>query len=180
MERGTAFGMTTTDIHWESLREVLHAYVETRLPRRLRRHVGVSDVVQSVFFAAQSRGHQFRGATRTEYQRWLFRIAENKIVDSMRRYRQRTCPPKLRSTEFLTAQEATCERTADSQIVLTEQSRLLLESLAVLPADIRRIIILRYTRELGFADIASKLDMAETTCRRRWFEGLQLLGEKLR
>lgn len=166
--------------HWESLREVLYAYIESRLPRRLRRHVGVSDVVQSVIFAAQARGDQFRGTTAVEYRRWLFRIAENRIVDYMRRYRQRECPPKLQYTEFVTAQDATTDRTPDSQIVLTEQSRRLLESIAVLPTDIRQVIMLRYTRELGFAEIASQLNMAETTCRRRWFEGLELLGDMLR
>lgn len=171
--------MISNETHWEGLREVLHAYVESRLPRRLRRHVGVSDIVQSVFYAAQARGHQFRGATRTEYQRWLFRIAENKIIDSMRRHRERTCPPKLREVDFVTATRAISERTADSQLILTEQSRRLLESIAELPADIRSIIVLRYTRELGFAEIASQLDMAETTCRRRWFEGLRILGDKL-
>lgn len=172
--------MISSENHWEGLHEVLHAFVESRLPRRFRRHVGVSDIVQSVLYAAQANGHQFRGATRAEYRRWLLTIAENKIVDSMRRHRERACPPKLQNADFAMTPQATTDRTPDSQVALAEQSRMLLESIALLPQDVRRVIILRYTQELGFAEIAARLGMTESTVRRRWLEGLQLLGDSLR
>lgn len=174
------FRMMSNEIYWDGLREVLYAYVDSRLPRKLRRHVGVSDILQSVFVAAKLHEQQFRGETEAEFRRWLFRIAQNKIVDSIRRYRQRTCPPKLRGTDFVPRNQATVDRTADTQMIYAEQSRRLLESIAILPQDIRRIILLRYTRELGFPEIAAELGMAETTCRRRWYEGLRLLGDLLR
>lgn len=164
----------------EGLREVLSPLVKSRLPRRLRRHIGFSDALQSVAFAAQTRGHQFRGATPSDYQRWLFRIARNKIVDSMRWYRERTSPPMLPEVKFVNALQTTTDRTADSQIVMTQQSRLTLESIAVLLAGLRRTFVLGNACELGFADIAFHLDTAKTTFRQRRFAGLRLLGDMLR
>ena len=171
--------MTRTDLNAEGFQHVVAAYVESRLPRRLRRHVGVSDVVQSVCCVAHARAGQFVGSSPSEYRGWLIRIAENKIVDSLRRYRQRTCPPKFRAVvKAVTACEP-ISRTAESQVSLTEQAHLLLSSIGSLPDDVRQVIVLRYTREMPFDEIAETLQMSQTTVRRRWYEGLERLGNQL-
>lgn len=159
--------------------EVLTAYVESRLPRRLRRHLGVSDVVQSVCCVAHARAGQFVGSTPNEYRGWLIRIAENKIVDSLRRYRQRTCPPKFRAVVKAVTASEPISGTAESLVSLTEEAHLLLSSIGSLPDDVRKVIVLRYTREMPFDEIAETLQMSETTVRRRWYEGLELLGSRL-
>ncbi|MEZ6076942.1 MAG: sigma factor [Pirellulaceae bacterium] len=60
-----------------------------RLPSRLRRYLGASDIVQSVLITANQRQTHFRGATEAEFQAWLIKIAQGKIVDGMRKYRSR-------------------------------------------------------------------------------------------
>lgn len=163
----------------DGLREVLTAYVESRLPRRVRRFVGVSDVVQSVCCVVLARRDQFRGSSDKEFTAWLLTIAERKIIDSLRRYRQRECPPKHRQAVVEMTPKAVIERTAEDLVSLTEQTHQLLRSLGSLPKDIRNVILLRYTRQMKFSEIAAKLGMAESTCRRRWFEGLEILSRHL-
>ena len=70
-------------------------------------------------------------------------------------------------------------RTAESQVSLTEQAHLLLSSIGSLPDDVRQVIVLRYTREMPFDEIAETLQMSQTTVRRRWYEGLERLGSHL-
>ncbi len=171
--------MTDSGFEAEGFQHVLNAYVESRLPRRVRRFVGASDVVQSVYRIAYAQAGQFAGTTPVEYRGWLLRIAENKIIDSLRRYRNRTLPPKVRGqVSALTASEPIL-RTPESWVSLTEQAHLLLRSISALPEDVRQVIMLRYTREMSFDEIAESLCMSETTVRRRWYEGLERLESHL-
>ncbi len=171
--------MSNSELNVEGFRQVLTAYVESRLPRRLRRFLGVSDVVQSVCCVVHARRDQFRGGSDYEFRNWLLTIAEHKIIDSLRLYRRRQCPPKHRLTVAAITPHVAVERTAEDLAALTDQAHLLLTSLGSLPADVRNVVLLRYIRKMTFPEIAAELNSTESTCRRRWFEGLETLGRRL-
>jgi RNA polymerase sigma factor (sigma-70 family) len=141
--------------------------------------VGVSDVVQSVCCVVHARRNQFRGSNDQQFRGWLLTIAEHKIIDSLRRYRRRQCPTEHRLTVAAIIPHVAVETTAEDLASLTEQAHLLLTSLGNLPADIRDVVLLRYTRKMTFPEIAAELKSTESTCRRRWFEGLETLGRRL-
>lgn len=166
--------------HDEGLHEVVTAYVESKLPRQLRRFLGVSDVVQSVFCAAQSARGQFRGVTPAEYRGWLIRIARNKIIDALRRHQKRSMPPEVHHQLTAFTVDEPILRTPETHVSLTEQAHRLMEAMGSLPDEIRRVMLLRYTQQLAFDRIGLELGMCETTVRRRWFEGLEILGDQLK
>ena len=162
----------------------LRQYVGSRFPAALKRHVSVSDIVQSIFCLVVPKMHQYRGSSEIEFRGWLMRIAERKILDSLRRYRQRECPSGLRGQFITDGREPLEERTPGTQIATTEETRLLLNAIAQLPSDIRAIVTLRHLHQKTFGEISAELAMPITTCRRRWIEGLKQLeielGETLR
>lgn len=157
----------------------LRAYVESRFPKSLRRHLGVSDIVQSIFCVVAPRMHQFRGTSDLEFRGWLMRIAERKILDGLRRYRQRTVPPRMRSLFPVQSGDPLDERTPRTQLALAEEARLLLAAIAKLPSDVRAIVMHRHVRGKTFEEISVELSIPITTCRRRWLEGLQQIERQL-
>lgn len=64
-------------------------------------------------------------------------------------------------------------------LVLHEQADRLINALADLPDDIQQIVTLRYSEELTFQEIAQRLSLPATTCRRRWLEGCEYLRGRL-
>lgn len=157
----------------------LRRYVESRLPASLRRNLGVSDIVQSVFCIVAPRRFQFRGSSELEFRGWLVRIAERKILDGLRRYRQRSCPPRLRHLFAYQGDELVDGRTPRAQVTLAEEAQLLLNAIAQLPPDVRAIVLLRHVQAKTFEEISAELKVPVTTCRRRWFEGLQQIERQL-
>ncbi len=163
----------------EGYQGVLTQYVESRLPRWIRRYLGVSDVVQSVFFAASRSTDKFRGTTDAEYRGWLIRIAERKIIDSLRRYQLREGADPKRILLSARSPGQVDAATPDECVSSSELARALLESIDTLPAEVKSVVISRYAGDMTFAEIASQLDMPESTCQRRWLEGIKLLAARL-
>lgn len=135
--------------------DFLSNYVESRMPKRLRRHVGVSDIVQSFFCVAGMKLAQFRGNTDLEFRGWLIRIAERKMLDAMWRFRQRDLPPKAQPIASVIAENSVDRLTPDVLASERERATALIE------------------------EAASELSLAVSTCRRRWFEGLESLSISL-
>lgn len=157
----------------------LKQYVESRFPAALRRHLGVSDIVQSIFCVATLRNHQFRGNSEIEFRGWLMRIAERKIMDGLRRYRSRQVPSQLRDQFPSEHLDPLDDRTPPDQLASAEVAKRLLDAIAKLPPDVRAIVELRHIREKTFEEISTELAMPVTTCRRRWLEGLQQIESQL-
>ncbi len=123
--------------------------------------------------------HQFRGKSELEFRGWLVRIAERKILDGLRRYRRRVCPPRARARFIVEGSEPLDERTPRTQLALAEEARALLQAIAALPPDVRAIVVQRHIKGRTFAEIATELSIPVTTCRRRWLEGLQQIEHQL-
>lgn len=167
-------------MHLAACEEFLLEFVKSRLPSDLSRHLGASDIVQSVLFTVSRQRESFRGTTEVEFRAWICQIARNKIIDGIRRYRSRKVAVGVsRGGLAWNWGEALDHETPSASISLEEDARKLIEAIQQLPDQIRQIVVLRYAEGLTFEQIAKQLHLPTTTCRRRWLEGCQLLARQL-
>lgn len=181
--------MKTSSVHPEDANRIpelddcqafLLAFVNSRLPLRLRRYLGASDIVQSVLITADKCQTQFRGATEAEFQAWLIKIAQGKIVDGMRKYRSRNiCLPENWFSSCISGKTREHLDTPSTEVVMNEQAAELLCAIEQLPADVRQVISYRYVDAMTFDQIGERMNLPVSTCRRRWLEGCQLLKQRL-
>ncbi len=163
--------------HWHSL---LTRYVGSRMPAFLKRNLGVSDIVQSVLLQIGRRRSQFRGATSQEFQAWLLRIAQHKIIDGLRRFRSRACPPELHSQFHHKFQDRLDELTPSQELRAQEEFQLLMQAISDLPVEIREIVTRKHIQNQTLEEISKAIGLPVTTCRRRWLEGLSILETRLK
>ena len=160
-------------------RDFVRRYVGRRMPVELRPTLSVSDLVQSVMMTALRKRDKFRGQHSKEFQGWVARIAERKIIDAARRYRGRCCPPKFH-TEFLPSDEVKLDQRCPQRWrMLTEEHQTLILEIQRLPPLIQQIVLAKYRDGQTFENIGRQLGLATSTCRRRWFRGLQLLANAM-
>lgn len=57
---------------------------------------------------------------------------------------------------------------------------MLIRAVNELPCEVRNIVSIRYVDGLTFEEISERLNIATTTCRRRWLEGCDMLRQRLR
>jgi RNA polymerase sigma factor (sigma-70 family) len=154
-------------------------FVQTAMPNSLQRYLGASDIVQSVICQVHQSREEFRGQSLEQYRAWVLRIARHRIIDGLRRFRLQAS----KSSSPRRLQDRFCEIDSSAGplegLVSHERAEKLLDALEALPSDIQRIVILRYSKEHTFDQIATELHIPVTTCRRRWEQGCKLLGERL-
>jgi RNA polymerase sigma factor (sigma-70 family) len=159
--------------------DFLVQFVQTAMPHSLQRYLGASDIVQSVICRVHQNRKEFRGQSLEQYRAWVLRIARNRIIDGLRRFRVQSS--KNSSQRGLQDQYREIDSAASplEGLVSHERAEKLLDALEALPNDIQRIVVLRYSKECTFDQIATELQIPVTTCRRRWEQGCKLLGERL-
>lgn len=161
--------------------DFLIQFVQAAMPRSLQRYLGASDIVQSVVCRIEQHREEFRGQSSEQFRAWVLRIARNRIIDGLRRFRLKGSTAMASASKEWQERIDGVDRAAGPlETMLThERAEALLEALQTLPQDIQRIVILRYSKEYTFEQIALEMKVPVTTCRRRWEYGCELLGEKL-
>jgi len=144
----------------------LLAVIRLRLGPGLRSQVDSRDVLQATLLRSFERIDQFEGSRGATLMAWLARIAENEIRD-LAVHHQRQRRDVRRNVPVSGAGEALVDnvRSLSSQVVLEEEMQRLEAGLESLPEHYRRIVALRKLEELGWAEIASRLDKSEDACR---------------
>jgi RNA polymerase sigma-70 factor (ECF subfamily) len=113
--------------------------------------------------------HNFEG-DEDAFRGWLFRIAQNAVIDARRRSRI--------EHEFDEAQLGTSPDVADSVEAHAEEARLY-RTLRVLPHDQRAVVFMRVVLDLPFAEIARVLGRRESAVKmlqQRAFKTLRKRG----
>lgn len=159
---------------WDCLREFLHAHVSRRLPTTVQREIGVSDVVQSVLLRIQLNRERFDGETSAQFRAWSLRIAENRVIDGLRRYRRRR---EMEKSALVTqaASPSPSDHSPPGVSAQREDARRLLEEVGKLPPVQRQVVMLRTTGGMTFGQIAERMDLPVTSCRREWLRALETL-----
>jgi RNA polymerase sigma-70 factor (ECF subfamily) len=166
---------------------LLHALVEQyqyRLARYLiyllGRREGVDDLVQETWLRVLERGRSYDG--QSPFAPWLFRIARNLAVDSLRKRRVFSLNSGDSDTDGAAgidfAESLALSSNAPSpfeQAARTEDARLLAGSLGTLPPAVREALVLRFQEDLSLEEIAAIAGASVSTVSSRIYRGLATL-----
>ena len=134
-----------------------------------RREISVEDLVQDTFLKAYDKLDTFNPDYR--FKTWLMTIANNLGVDTLRRRRE--------TVEFNADMHSGPSQGPESQAVDADRSRTLHEAILELPETYSVPIILRYTEEMSYAEIAESLGITTSAVKSRLFRARNMLGERL-
>jgi RNA polymerase sigma-70 factor, ECF subfamily len=141
----------------------IYAYVSRRVGSRAE----AEDITAETFHQALENLPKFewRGVP---FAAWLFRIASNAISDHYRREaKQKDLPPADPPQE-------------DDAIEDADRRAQVFRNVAVLPADQRRVIQLRFAEEKSIREVAEALGRSEGAVKQLQFRALQTLRERMR
>lgn len=144
----------------------VYAYVSRRLTDRS----AVEDVTAEVFRQALANLDQFewRGSP---FVAWLLRIAANAVTDHWRRV--------SREQPMLEADGPESAPSDPASIDAVERRALLFRLVRSLPADQRRVIVMRFAQEKGVGEIARELNRSEGAVKQLQFRAIQNLRAQL-
>jgi RNA polymerase sigma-70 factor (ECF subfamily) len=131
-------------------------------------HEDARDVAQRTFMSAW-RGLAGFDSDRRFYS-WLYRIARNESLNFLR---------ARRPTEPLGDDRVDPGPSADADLNARECRDAISEALRSLPAEQRELLLLRYTAELSYREIAELLEIREPLVRSRLFTARQAMGRLL-
>lgn len=135
-----------------------------------RREISVEDLVQETFLRAYDRLETFNPDYR--FKTWLLAIANNLGVDTLRRRRE--------VIEFNPETHAGTAGSPESIAVEADRSRVVQEAIMTLPETYSVPLILRYTEEMSYAEIAEVLDLTVQAVKSRLFRARNMLADRLR
>jgi RNA polymerase sigma factor (sigma-70 family) len=145
------------------------------LVRRFRNdHDDADDIVQEVFIKAYGALKGFRGES--SVYTWLYRVAVNASLNSLRRERVR---------EFFRLDEILEQRDEDQQapddaIEAQEQRTLIEAAIDTLPEKQKAVFLLRYYEELPYDEIARILKTSVGGLKANYFHAVKKIGAHLK
>jgi RNA polymerase sigma-70 factor (ECF subfamily) len=167
----------------ETYREYLTLVARRSFGPELAGKVGVSDVVQETFLAAQRNAGAFRGRTDAEWRAWLKAILLHHLANQRRYHaiRARRCPDPDRgcAPAHQVSPEAGAVTPPSRQLMRRERDGALAEALGRLPERYRQIVCWHHHDHLGFREIAARLGTSPDAAQKIWGRALVRLKELL-
>jgi RNA polymerase sigma-70 factor, ECF subfamily len=130
------------------------------------------DITQQVFLKLLTRLDAFRGES--EFTTWLYRVTVNTCVDETRKLRR-----FLNFGEFFGTNEPRIKHGQDERIHSREISDEVQHAIAGLKPKFRAPIVLKYSEDLSYAEIAEILNCSIGTVSSRLNRGHKMLAGKL-
>ena len=134
-----------------------------------RREISVEDLVQETFLRAYDRLETFNPDYR--FKTWLLAIANNLGVDTLRRRRE--------TVEFNPEIHASLAGSPEAEAVEADRSRSIQEAVGKLPEIYGVPIVLRYSEEMSYAEIAEVLGVSIPAVKSRLFRARNMLARRL-
>ena len=167
----------------------LRVLADIEVHRYGREKYSCSDVVQQTLFHAWQDWDQFRGQSEVERKAWLRTILAHQLARLNRHYfktqkrdakREVSIQASLeRSSLCFEGMLAACHSTPSHQAVRNEQSLQLAAFLERLPADYRRVLVLRQIEELPHEEVAVKMGRSVGAVRMLWMRALAALRDEM-
>lgn len=168
----------------EEFRNSLRRLAEDGLDSDVRPKVGASDLVQQTLLEATKGFSAFRGESREQLQAWMRRILVRNLLNEVRKWRS----TKMRSIDREVTLDvpgavplASPDETPSCLVAAREQEMLLREALGRLTPDQQEVIRLRHFEQLGFEEIARRLNRRYSAARMLWYRAfeklIQAMGE---
>ncbi|HTU84384.1 MAG TPA: RNA polymerase sigma factor [Solirubrobacteraceae bacterium] len=165
-------------------REAFAAFYRRWLPaitryyvRRTHTREVAFDLTAETFAAVAAACRRFDPA-RGPAAAWLFRIAEHKLADSLRRTRVESSARRRLGLEPVTLEDADLERV--EELASLGDDGYVERLLAALPAQQRDAVRARVLDERSYAEIAIELRCSEAVVRQRVHRGLDRMRERLK
>lgn len=154
------------------------------LDRDIQAKVGPSDVVQESMLILQDRIGDFRGSSEPEFRAWIRQILKTNLEDSRRKYKQaqrRSVQREVRrdDSRLVGVDPAESRVTPGTDLAHRERVEILSRVMEELPENYRQVIELRNWQELGFREVAERMDSNEDAVRKLWYRAILKLQEKL-
>ena len=171
--------------------EALQRLIAMRLDQRIRRRVGVSDVVQEVLVEANRRLQDYLAKPAMPFHLWLRHLAQDRIIDAHRRHRasakrsvDRERPLVAaaagdRSTLRLVAQLQDAELTPAAAATQQEMARQVEHAISNLDDQDAEIIIMRNYEQLSNQEVAQALELTEPAASMRYLRAIRRLRAML-
>lgn len=150
--------------HGEELLRLAYTYVKNQQ--------AAEDIVQDVLLKAFEQQEQFRGEA--SYRTYLFRMTINRSYDYLRSwsYKNTILTEKIQQIFKGT-------KSAEQEVLVLTENRLLGEAVLNLPMKYREAIILYYYKELKIEEIAYLLTCSDNTVKTRLRRGREKLKQTL-
>ena len=148
--------------------------------RYVRQEQDTFDVVQEVFIKAWRALHGFR--EESAFYTWLYRIASNTaknhaMTQARALVRSEADLPEARVTEE--GLQVSDEETPESLLLAQEAEALIEQTVAALPEELRRALLLREVEGLSYEEIASVMECPIGTVRSRLFRARAAVEQAL-
>ena len=135
-----------------------------------RRETSAEDLTQETFLRAYDRLETFNPEYR--FKTWLLTIANNLGVDTLRRRRE--------VVEFNQEVHSGSAGGPEDAALESDRARAVQKAIESLPETYGVPLILRYTEDMSYAEIAEVLDVTVAAVKSRLFRARNMLAEKLR
>ena len=129
------------------------------------------DIAQDVFVKLLNNIGDFKGLS--GFETWLYRMVVNRCLDDRRRVRRWSA-----IVEGLFA--GTSEPSALDELVRSEAQERVQKTVAMLPAEQRIVVVLRYTEGLSYTEIAKAVGCSEGTVASRLNRAHRFLERRLK
>ncbi len=144
--------------------------------RRTRNHADAEDVTAETFQRA------LEGIDRFQWRdcpvgHWLAGIAANVLRERARRVQTARLPDTR--DDLPTADPPDPDPPALEALVAREAANTLWQAVETLPLEARRALVLRYARELSYAEMAARMGRSEAACKQLVYRALRELRSRL-
>lgn len=121
------------------------------------------DITQEVFITLYNKLYLYN--SKYKFSNWVLQIARNKCIDYIRKYK-RVYEANLEDAKELVSNEISPEQ----RMEFKETKEIIQGFINNLNDIDKQIVILRYSEELTFLDIAEILNMSESAVKRRYYK----------
>jgi RNA polymerase sigma-70 factor (ECF subfamily) len=165
-------------------RNYLLLLARTQIDMKLRVRIDASDVVQETFMDAHRAFADFNGATEPELTAWLRRILIRNLIDTARHHGAQCRDWHLdksieanidESNQHISHALGISTSTPSIVAIRREQSVVLADAIAELPADYREVLIQRQIYQREFGSIAESMGKSSGAVRMLWVRALEKL-----
>ena len=144
------------------------------------------DVRQEAFLKTISRLEQFAGTqedSRDELHAWVSRIASNAAIDMLRKRRDGKVfsleQPSGENDETIGSKLAAADENPEERLARREMRKMMADAITQLPADLRRVCLLRDVLQYSTQEVAARLGISSMAVRLRLFRARRRLRETM-
>lgn len=166
----------------DEFRGFLEKLADMGLRDDVRAKVGASDLVQQTLLEATQGFSDFRGESREQFTAWIKRILVRNLLNEIRKWRStkmRTVNREITLDQPDAPKLMGEDRTPSSLFEAREREALLREALKRLTPDQQQVIRLRHFEQLGFQDIARRMERQYSAVRMLWYRAIEKLAYEM-